>query len=105
MTYFHLVAIFALILLGILVVLVLAEPGLEYKVAPIPFELDSHEFVGLLASLVDVQIFRGGSFEVLSQGKDFYAAELAAIESARHSIHIEAFCSGRARSRAAFSMR
>lgn len=42
MTYFHVIAIFALLLLAALMFLVLAEPGLDYYVTPIPYNLDSH---------------------------------------------------------------
>ncbi|WP_295754560.1 phosphatidylserine/phosphatidylglycerophosphate/cardiolipin synthase family protein [Undibacterium sp.] len=91
MSIFHLVAIIAILLLGALFYLVLAEPGLAYRVNRAPYDIDSPEFVGLVASLVDVHVFRSSHVEVLSLGTDFYAAELAALRQARHSIHLEAF--------------
>lgn len=91
MSIFHLFAIIAILLLGALFYLVLAEPGLAYSIDRKSYDIGSHEFVGLVASLVDVPVFRNSRVEVLSQGEDFYAAELAAIRQARHSIHLEAF--------------
>lgn len=91
MNVFHLFAIVAILLLGALLFLVLAEPGLAYRVDRTPYDIGSHEFVGLVASLVDVPVFRSSLVEVLSRGEDFYAAELAAIRQARQSIHLEAF--------------
>jgi cardiolipin synthase len=91
MNIFHLVAIVAILLLGVLFFLVLAEPGLAYRVDRAPYEMGSHECVGLVASLVDVPVFRSRYVEVLSRGEDFYAAELAAILEARESIHLEAY--------------
>ena len=91
MNIFHLLAIVAILLLGALLFLVLAEPGLAYLVNRTAYDIGSHEFVGLVASLVDVPVFRSSHVEVLSCGEDFYAAELAAIRQARHSIHLEAF--------------
>ena len=91
MTYFHVIAIVALLLLAVLMFLVLAEPGLAYRVTPIPYSVDSHAFLGLVAALVDTQVFRGGRVEVLSTGNEFYRAELEAIRQSEHSVHIEAF--------------
>lgn len=91
MNVFHLVALIAIIALAALFFLVLAEPGLPYQVAQPSYAIESHEFVGLVASLVDVPVFRNSQVRVLSSGADFYAAELAAISQARRSVHLEAF--------------
>jgi cardiolipin synthase len=91
MSVFHLIAIIAILLVGALFYLVLAEPGLAYRVDRAHHDIESHEFVGLVASLVDVPVFRNNHVEVLSRGEDFYGAELSAIRQARHSIHLEAF--------------
>lgn len=91
MSVFHVVAILAILLLGALFSLVLAEPGLAYRIDRPSYDIESHEFAGLMASLVDVPVFHGGQVDVLSNGKDFYAAQLAAIGQARRSVHLEAF--------------
>lgn len=88
---FHVLAILAILLVGVLLFLVLAEPGLAYRVDRSDCAIDSHEFVGMVAALVDVPVFRSRQVEVLSRGAEFYAAELAAIRQARHSIHLESF--------------
>ena len=91
MTYFHVISIAAVLILMLLFFLVLAEPGLKYRLKPIAYSLDSNEFLRLLALLVNSPVFRIGQIDVLSSGKNFYAAELSAIANAKQSIHIEAY--------------
>ncbi|HTN66207.1 MAG TPA: phospholipase D-like domain-containing protein, partial [Burkholderiaceae bacterium] len=89
--YFDLAALFALGVLGMLLFLVLFEPGLAYK---IDFELpapDSENFSPLLAAVIDEPALEILDCEVLRNGAVFYPAELAAIASAKTSIHLEAF--------------
>ncbi len=89
--YFDIAAVFALVVLGVLLFLVLFEPGLAYKIdseLPAP---DSENFSRLLAAVIDETVLEIRDFEVLRDGVDFYPAQLAAISNAKTSIHLEAF--------------
>jgi cardiolipin synthase len=89
--YFDIAAVFALVVLGVLLFLVLFEPGLAYKIdseLPAP---DSENFSRLLAAVVDETVLEIRDFEVLRDGAVFYPAQLAAISNAKTSIHLEAF--------------
>lgn len=89
--YFDIIAIFALIVVGILLFLVLFEPGLEYKINdPLPAP-DSRDFWPLLSAVIDEPALEIAEFEVLRNGAVFYPAELVAIANAKSSIHLEAF--------------
>ena len=81
----------AIVLLCALALLVLFEPGLDYRVSPPELALDSPEFVRLLGVVANSGVRRAASSEVLTNGLHFYPAELAAIEAARVSVHVEAF--------------
>lgn len=52
---------------------------------------DSEDFLHHIESLADTVINRTGSFEVLTNGENFYPAMLEAIRAARHSISLEAY--------------
>ncbi len=52
---------------------------------------DSPEYLVLLQALVDAQVNRTGRMEVLTNGPNFYEAELAAIASAKTSVNLEAY--------------
>ena len=52
---------------------------------------DSSQFVSLLESLVDAKANCTGSFEVLTNGPNFYPAALQAIRGARRSVCLEAY--------------
>jgi cardiolipin synthase len=45
----------------------------------------------MLEALTDAQVHRRSKLEVLTNGENFYEAELEAIRSARHHVHIEAY--------------
>jgi cardiolipin synthase len=51
----------------------------------------SEEFLCLLESLADAKINRRGTFEVFTNGKNFYPAELEAIRNATRSVNLEAY--------------
>lgn len=78
-------------LLGLLAVLVLAEPGLRYAVNETPPPPGSHELMGLIAALADAPVGWAARIEVISDGERFYPAMLETIAQARHSVHLEAF--------------
>lgn len=83
--------VFALCVIALLLLLVLFEPGLEYKVsAKLPC-LDSPTFPYLLSTMIDKPFRPIHGLTVLKNGIAFYPAELAAIRAANVSIHLEAF--------------
>ena len=87
----HILSYIALGLTAVLLLLVLFEPPLRYKVkAPEP-ALDSEEFLRVVASLADAQLHQGSSISLLSDGGSFYPRELEAIRAATKSVHVEAF--------------
>ena len=91
LSIFHVVALGAVALLGALLLLVLFEPGLSYEIrAELP-PCGTHESLGLIAALVDVPVMGRSRVEVLTDGTEFYEAELHAIRSARRSVHLEAY--------------
>jgi cardiolipin synthase len=85
-------ALIALILQGGLLFLALFEPGLPYKVARGPVEgLDDPHFIRTLEALTGAQLFVWSQMEVLTNGENFYKAELDAIRQAKKSINLEAY--------------
>lgn len=95
---FHLVALGTIALLGALLLLVLFEPGLSYEILvdKLP-SCGTHESLGLIAALVDAPVLACSRVEVLTDGAEFYKDELHAIQSARRSIHLEAYIFHRSR--------
>jgi cardiolipin synthase len=86
------VAVIAVVAMGILVLAGLFAPGLRYSlVEPPAGPLDAPTFVNELESLVDSKLTRNNSIEVIPNGENFYAAEIAAMRRAQHSINIEAY--------------
>ena len=74
-----------------LVLLVLFEPGLSYRIdAPVPAP-DSREFLRLVGAITDSDVHDASSVDVLTNGTTFYDAELHAIRAARRTVHIVAF--------------
>ncbi len=80
----------ALVSCGLLL-LVLFEPGLSYRVATPIDAPDSREFLRLVGAITDSNVHDAASVEVLTDGEAFYEAELLAIRAARTSVHIVAF--------------
>lgn len=91
LTMFLYFAIPALVIVAVLLLLVLFEPGLEYRVQPPPHPLDSDEFLCLVGALSDAQVRRDSRAEVLTNGAAFYEAQLDAIRNARKSVNLEAY--------------
>ena len=99
-------ALIALVLQGGLLFLALFEPGLPYKVARGPAEsLTDPHFAKSLEALAGAQLYQNSKFQVLTNGENFYSAELAAIQQAKRSINIEAYIFSRARLRSVLSKR
>ena len=62
---FHLISIASVVLLAILLMLVLFEPSLPYRVNASRAALDSQEFLGYLSAIIDAPIRGHSSVEVL----------------------------------------
>jgi cardiolipin synthase A/B len=84
-------------LLGVLFLLVLAEPGLRYTVNEMPPQPGSHELLGLIAALADAPVGNATGIEVIPDGEGFYQAMLESIMQARRTVHLEAYIFRRSR--------
>lgn len=87
----HLFLLASASLLGLLFVLVLAEPGLPYDIDDRLPSPEDHEFMGLIAALVDAPVAKAASVRVLTNAVEFYPEEFATIARARRSVHLEAY--------------
>jgi cardiolipin synthase len=91
LTLFHFIALGSVLLLCAFLYVVLFEPRLSYEIdAELP-PTNSHQFLGLLAALVDAAVLEHSRVDALTNGSEFYEAELKAIGAASHSVHLEAF--------------
>ncbi len=91
-TAFLVLAITGIALQALLLVLALFEPSLPYRIGEEPdVPLDSDDFLRILGVLCDAQVHGDTHVEVLTDGGEFYEAELAAIRSARRNINVEAY--------------
>ena len=88
---FQVVLVLAFGCLAALLLLVLFEPGLSYRVVDARWRHDDPDFMRLLGVLVDAEVQRAETSTVLTNGAAFYESELAAIGEGRRSVHIEAF--------------
>ena len=87
----ELALIIAAVVSCVLLLLVLFEPGLSYRVnAPVPAP-DSRDFLRLVGAITDSDVHDASSVDVLTNGTVFYDAELDAIRAARRTVHIVAF--------------
>lgn len=91
LTLFHFVALGSLLLLCAFLYVVLFEPRLSYEINTELPPTHTHQFLGLLAALVDAAVLEHSRVEALTNGSEFYEAELRAIGAARHSVHLEVF--------------
>jgi cardiolipin synthase A/B len=81
----------AVLIVGLLVFLLLFEPGLYYRLAAPVHDLEDDDKLHLLTGLVGGAVRQAEEVLVFSRGEDFYAAQLAAIVAARHTVHLEAY--------------
>lgn len=89
---FLVLAILSMLAVGLAVLVALFGRGVRYKVLAAGREsLDSPEFLAMLESLTDSKINRHTSLEVLTNGDQFYEAELNAIRAARRTVNLEAY--------------
>lgn len=87
----------AIAIVAVLFLLLLFEPAVAYRVRPPAARVGTSEFADYLAAIMDARRFLPGEVQVLGAGEDIFAAELAAIRGARHSIHLEAYLFRRGR--------
>lgn len=85
------VAFLSILCVCVLVLLVLFEPGLSYRVVARDGAPDLIRSEAIMGVLVDSEVHRAATVQALRNGAAFYAAEIEAIEAARRSVHIEAF--------------
>jgi cardiolipin synthase A/B len=91
-TTFLVLAIIAIGIQGLILFLAFFGPELPYRIKNVPdAPLESDYFLSLLAVLTDAQVHTNNEVEVLTNGNCFYEAQLAAIHSAEHTIHLEAY--------------
>lgn len=88
---FSVLASIALVIQSGLLFLALFEPPLPYAITRTPEALDSERFLRTLGALAQSDIQSQTTFEVLTNGEKFYAAELNAIRSAQRSVNLEAY--------------
>lgn len=91
MALFDIAALTAVVILTILFLLLLFEPNLPYHAAAPRMPIGSREYVNYLSAIVNARLFSVSDLTVLSTGEEVYAAEIAAIRGARHSIHLEVY--------------
>jgi cardiolipin synthase A/B len=88
----RIVAVIAIVAMGILVLAGLFAPGLRYSIVEPPAgPVDAPTFVNELESLVDSKLTRSNSIEVIPNGENFYKAEIDAMRQAQYSINVEAY--------------
>lgn len=77
---------------GFLLFMALFAPAMRYQVER--FEappIDSEKFLQTLEALTDAQINHHSALTVLTNGEEFYEAELQAIQAATQSVNLEAY--------------
>jgi cardiolipin synthase len=91
-TVYLILAIFGFATALLLLLLALFEPGLPYRMPEaVDVAPDSAEFAYLLALVADAHLYNDTVFDVLTNGDQFYEAELEAIRAARTYISMEAY--------------
>jgi len=72
--------------------IVLLQPGPKYHLARTPDgSVDSPDFVRQLEAMTDTKLQRADSIDVLTNGENFYEAELQAIRGAKKNVNLEAY--------------
>lgn len=88
----RILAIIALVIVVTWFLLALFEPGLDYKFSgATTYPLDSREYLLELEALADARVAWHTTVEPLPNGENYYAAELAAIKAAQHSVNMECY--------------
>lgn len=84
-------AVMAVLLLGYLLFLLLFEVGASYGISVPVHRLDDAERMRVLTTLLATPVLPIHSLQVLREGREFYVPHLAAIRTAAHSVHLEAY--------------
>ena len=91
-TWFFVLSIVVIAWQGFLLLMALFAPAMRYQVdcfeAP---AIDSERFLKTLEALTDAQVNHHSSLAVLTNGEQFYSAQLEAIRNATRSINMEAY--------------
>ena len=91
-TTFYVASITAILIMALMIFVALFDPGLRYKIAaPKAEALDSSEFLSMLEAVTDAKVNHGAGLQVLTNGDQFYEAELRDIGTAVQSINLEAY--------------
>jgi cardiolipin synthase len=85
------ILLFSAFSMAVLLLLVLFEPGLKYRVSSPGEALDGEPFVHLLGAVMNARVFRGSGIDVYTSGESIYEAQIEAIDKARSSVHLEAY--------------
>ncbi len=90
--WFWVLALIALVLQAGLIFIALFAPGLRYVVSnPRSEAVDSDQFYNTLCVITNALCADKTKIEILTNGENYYAAELEAVRSAQSSIHLEAY--------------
>ncbi len=84
-------AILALIFVASLFLITLFRPPLLYKVQSPSVGLDTQEYARMVEGMTGSHLQGGSDLQVLTNGENFYAAELEAIQHAKQTVNIEAY--------------
>ena len=90
-TWLFVFAVISMVIVTLLLFLILFEPGLEYRVTPLPAPVDSEEFIRTLGALSDAEPHGYSKVRVLTNGDVFYEAELEAIRGAKSTVNLERY--------------
>lgn len=90
-SYFNILALLSIAVVAALTFVVLFEPGLAYRIGGPLAAPDSEEFFRVLSAVVDEPALQVEDYEVLTNGANFYEAQLDAIRGAQSTVHLEAF--------------
>lgn len=86
---FRVAATLALLMVTGWFFIALFKPHMGYKVTPPAATLESPEYWRMLESLSDTRLQFNNRIQVLTNGENYYAAELAAIAQAQRNINME----------------
>lgn len=90
--WFFVLAVAALAWQAFQLLMALFAPVMRYQIERFEVPaLDSEKFLRTLEALTDAQINHHSSLKVLTNGEEFYNAELQAIREATRSINLEAY--------------
>lgn len=89
--FLDIVAILAIILLGYLLALLLFERGALYRASASVHGLDDVARQQMLSAVLATQAQAIETLQLLSEGPDLYKSQIAAIQGAGRSVHLEAY--------------